>query len=79
MPRQPVTAGAICNGNPVIARRILRCRRCRRRTQHLVWVCKWYEPFARCLSCPQGHRFKGMWRTASSWKLAIMVASNYDI
>lgn len=47
--------------SPVIGvmRRVLYCRRCRRKRRHLVRCYEWYEPGAACLTCrPELRRVK---------------------
>lgn len=51
MPEQEFTGGAICNGNPALARRIGYCWTCERRRRIVVLVAEWYSNIYYCTGC----------------------------
>jgi hypothetical protein len=70
-----VTEIIICAPSGFTSRRILRCRKCKRRTRHLVTQYSWYDPTFRCLAhdpirVPNTYR-RSPERTRAAWKDAM--------
>ena len=64
----------LCRPKGFTARRILACRKCKRRTRHLVTFYVWYDPTFRCLAhevrVPNSYR-KSPERADAMWKAAM--------
>jgi hypothetical protein len=63
----------VCAPRAFTYRAILRCRRCKRRTRHLVSLFVWYEPTIRCLA--HEVRVPGSYRKDPRRAMALWVAA----